>query len=132
MRTTRGIAIALLTVFAMGAGLPAAGAAAGPSERNTVTIEEIQARIDRHTDSADLQRRSIRSLLERSDVQSIADGAGLDLDRAAAAVATLSGAQLDALSAQVAAFDALVGGSNVVLSTTAIIIVLLIIILLAG
>lgn len=132
MKTTRRSAIALLTVFALSAGLPAIGAAAGPSQRNTINIEEIQARIDRHTDNEDLQRRSIRSLLERSDVQNVAESAGLDVNRAAAAVATLSGSQLDAMAAQAAAFNALVGGSNVVLSTTAIIIVLLIIILLAG
>ena len=131
MRATRGKAIALLTVLTLGVGLPGATWATAPSDGSPVSVGEIQARIDQQLDRDDLKRQSIQGMLDRSEVRNVAEGAGLDVDRARAAVATLSGAELDAMSVRAAEFNALVGGADtIVLSTTAVIIILLLLILL--
>jgi len=75
---------------------------------------------------------TIREALERPEVQALASKLGLDLNRATAAVDTMSGSDLEkaAQSAQ-QVNDQLVGGaSNVVISTTTLIIILLLVIIL--
>ncbi len=81
-------------------------------------------------DGAD--RDAILSLLQRDEVRTIADKAGLPVDKAAAAVSLLQGDDLRELAAQARQVqnDLAGGASTVVISTTTIIIVLLIIILL--
>jgi hypothetical protein len=131
MRTTRGKALALLTVLTVGAGLPGAAGATAPPGGSPVSGAEIQARIDRQLESDDRKRQSIQGMLDRSDVRDIAEGAGLDVERARASLATLSGAELEAAAAQAGEFNDLVGGADkIVLSTTAVIIILLLLILL--
>jgi hypothetical protein len=131
-------ALVVLTVVAIGAASflfvdSASGAepTAEPSP-HVVGTHEIQARIDRQVDQADADRQAVQALLLRADVRRIAGAAGLDLERASAAAATLSGTQLESLAGQARALDTdLVGGdSKVVLTTTTIIIILLILILL--
>ena len=80
-------------------------------------------------DQAD--RAAIVSLLQRSEVRTIAAKAGLSVEKAAAAVSMLQGNDLRELAAQARQVDNdLAGGaSTVVISTTTIIIVLLIVIL---
>ena len=70
--------------------------------------------------------------LDRPEVQAVASKLGLDLNRAAAAVDTLSGTELEkAANAAQQVNDQLVGGaSSVVISTTTIIIILLLVIIL--
>ena len=72
-------------------------------------------------------------MLQRADVRKIAGTAGLDLERASAAAAVLSGPALEKMSAQAreiyAGFSG--GDSTIVLSATALIVILLIVILLA-
>ena len=77
-------------------------------------------------------RDAILSLLQRDEVRSVADRAGLSVERAAAAVSMLEGEDLRELAAQARQVqnDLAGGASTVVISTTTIIIVLLIIILL--
>ena len=80
----------------------------------------------------DTDRATIREALERPEVQAVASKLGLDLDRATAAIDTMSGSDLEkaAQSAQ-QVNDQLVGGaSSVVISTTTIIIILLLVIIL--
>ncbi len=88
----------------------------------------VQARVA--TDQAD--RDAIQALLRRAEVRAVAGKAGLSLDKAAAAVATLDGNELARLAAQARqANDELSGGaSTIVISTTTIIIILLLVILL--
>jgi cell division protein FtsL len=131
-------ALIVLTVVATGAAFflfvnSASGAelTAEPSQ-HVVGAHEIQARIDQQIDQVDADRRAVQALLQRADVRRIAGAAGLDLERASAAAATLSGTALESLASQARALDTdLVGGdSKVVLTTTTIIIILLILILL--
>jgi len=80
----------------------------------------------------DTDRATIRQALERPELQAVASKLGLDLNRATAAVDTLSGSDLEkAANAAQQVNDQLVGGaSNVVISTTTLIIILLLIIIL--
>ncbi|MCA1791641.1 MAG: hypothetical protein ABR506_05610 [Candidatus Krumholzibacteriia bacterium] len=92
----------------------------------------IQAAIDQSLVQADADREAILAMLQREDVRRIAGAAGLDLERASAAAATMSGPALERMADQARALDNdLVGGEGrVVMTTTAIIIILLILILL--
>lgn len=80
-------------------------------------------------DQAD--RDAILSLLQRSEVKTIAAKAGLSVERAATGVSMLQGDDLRDLASQARQIqnDLAGGASNIVISTTTVIIVLLIIIL---
>ena len=84
------------------------------------------------TDQAD--RDAIQSLLRRAEVREVAGKAGLSLDKASAAVATLEGSDLAQLAAQARQVnnDLAGGASTVVISTTTIIIILLIVLLIVA
>ncbi len=83
---------------------------------------------------ADAAKRNIvRRVLDRADVRQIAARMGLSVERAQAAVATLTNTELNELSryARDVESAALAGGaSTIVISTTTVILVLLIVILL--
>jgi hypothetical protein len=87
----------------------------------------VQARVSQ--EQAD--REAIASLLRRAEVRDIADKAGLSLEQANAAVATLEGDDLRQLASHARQVqNELAGGaSTIVISTTTIIIVLLLVIL---
>jgi hypothetical protein len=120
-------AVVVIAVGAAGASL------AGEPQRHVVGENDIQARIDQQVGQADADRQAIQTMLQRADVRRIAGTAGLNLERASAAAAVLSGPSLATLAAQAREVNAgLVGGSEtIVISATALIIILLIIILLA-
>ncbi len=123
----------LAAVAAIAIAVVAAGASlAGESARHVVSAGDIQSRIDQQVGQADADRQAIQVMLQRADVRRIAGSAGLDLKRASAAAAVLSGPALESLSAQAREVNAgLAGGyDTIVISTTGIIIVLLIIIIL--
>jgi hypothetical protein len=122
-----GFAAVVIAVGAAGASL------AGEPQRHVIGASEIQARIDQQVNQADADRQAIQTMLQRAEVRQAAGSAGLDLERASAAAAVLSGPALVTLAAQARAVNAgLAGGdSTVVISATALIIILLIIILLA-
>lgn len=122
------VAVAVVATVTLGT------AQAVEPQRHVVGGNEIQARIDQQVGQADADRQVIQTLLQRDDVRRIAGAAGLDIARAGAAAAVLSGASLERLAAQARVADAgLVGGdSTVVISATTIIIILLILILLAN
>lgn len=87
----------------------------------------IQARVAQ--DQAD--RQAIRTLLQRKDVRDVASKAGLSIEKAEAAVATLQGDDLRDLAAQARHVEnGLAGGATVVITTTTIIIILLLVIIL--
>lgn len=109
-------------------------AQAGEAPPRVVSEVEIQARIGERADQADADRLAIQSLLQREEVRSMAGSAGIDLERASAAAATLAGPTLETLAAQARAMDGeLAGGDGtIVLTTTGVIIILLILILLVN
>jgi hypothetical protein len=93
----------------------------------TDLAKAVAERVSR--DQAD--RDAILSLLQRTEVRTIAARAGLSVEKAAAAVSVLQGDDLRNLASQArqAQNDLAGGASSIVISTTTIIIVLLIIIL---
>ena len=92
----------------------------------------LDAALQQHVAASAADRAAVLRLLDRAEVKAAAGQAGIDLRDVSAAVATLDGEQLAAVSAQAQQVnDALAGGqSRVVISTTAIIIGLLVLILL--
>jgi hypothetical protein len=124
--------MAFFGLAVVGGGAPSISFAGDP-EGHVVGAAELQAGIDHQADRSAADRQAIESLLERSDVRQIAGAAGLDLARARAAAAVLSGPELERLAAQARAVEVgLVGGNGtVVISSTVIIIVLLVLILVA-
>jgi hypothetical protein len=84
-------------------------------------------------DSENAQRALVRRVLVREDVREMAGRMGLSVERADAAVATLSGAELTVLAehANTIETQALAGGANtIVISTTTLLLVLIVVILL--
>ena len=79
-------------------------------------------------------RDAIVALLHRSDVRRIAAKAGLSIDKAAAAVSTLQGRELQQIASQARQVqnDLAGGASTIVISTTTVIIILLIVILIVA
>jgi hypothetical protein len=103
-------------------------------QRHVAAPDEIQARIDQQIDTAAADRQAIQTMLQQDDVRRIAGTAGLDIERASAAVQVLSGSSLANLAAQARTVNAdLVGGSDtIVISATTLIIILLVIIIVAN
>jgi hypothetical protein len=124
------LALAVFAVAVIAVGTAGANPAGEP-QRHVVGENEIQARIDQQIDQADADRQAIQSMLQREEVRQIAGSVGLDLERASAAAAVLSGSALEKLAAQARAVNAgLAGGDErIVISATAIIIILLVLIL---
>ena len=79
-------------------------------------------------------RDAIVALLHRSDVRRIAAKAGLSIDKAAAAVSTLQGRELQQIASQARQVqnDLAGGASTIVISTTTVIIILLIVLLIVA
>ena len=103
---------------------------ASAQEMHTASQAALDAALQQHTSTSDADRDTVLRLLEREEVQKIAGEAGLDVRRAASAVATLDGPELANLAAQARqAEQALAGGQSITISTTLIIIALLVIIL---
>ena len=125
MRTPVSILAILLTVLT---AVPRVHA----QSSHTATQSAIDSALEQHVSSADADRAAVLRVLEHSAVKEVAASAGIDLRRAASAVATVDGQELGALAAQARQVEqALAGGqSRVVISTTVIIIALLVLILL--
>lgn len=124
----------LVIVLALAGFASASGARAEGDSPAVVGASEIQAGIDQAAAQADADRQVLKQLIGRADFGRVAAAAGLDVERATAAVGTLAGDELAQLAAQARLVPVeLVGGSDsIVLPATTIIIVLLVIILLAA
>ena len=110
-------------------------ATAAPSfadQRHLVDSSQLAATVGGHAAQQDADRAVVREALDRVEVKDVAAKLGVDLTRAAAAVDTMSGADLTrAADAARQVNQQIVGGaSSVVISTTTIIIILLVVILL--
>ena len=125
MRTSVSVLAILLTVLS---AMPRVHAQAS----HAATQSAIDAALQQRVSSAAADRADVLRVLDHPAVKEVADRAGIDLRRAASAVATIDGQELDALAAQARqAEQALAGGqSRVVISTTVIIVALLVLILL--
>jgi hypothetical protein len=79
-------------------------------------------------------RNTITTLLRRDDVRNMAQGAGLDVRRAEAAVRTLQGDELQRLASLAAAADTqLAGGDQVIsISLVSLLLIILIVVLLTN
>src|SRR4051812_41813474 len=147
MRTTRRLLVfplMLLTIAASPAfaDLRAQSAAADAAQsrqtgtttagRHLVPAGDLAAAIVDRIAHQDADRAAIREALARPEVRSVASSMHLDVARAADAVATMSGVDLEqAANAARSVNQQLVGGaSTIVISTTTIIIILLLVIIL--
>jgi hypothetical protein len=101
-------------------------------QQHVVNPSQLATTVADSAAKQDTKRATVREALERPEVQAVASKLGLDLTRAAGAVDTMSGADLEkAANAAQQVNDQLVGGaSTVVISTTTIIIILLLVVIL--
>jgi len=100
------------------------GTAFAEPANHVVTDVEIQSQIDTKGDSEAADRQAIKDLLARPEVQRIAGSAGLDLQRANAAVGVLSGGELQRLARQSRQANAdIIGGKAMVITWTMVIII---------
>lgn len=92
----------------------------------------LDTAVQRHISSTDGDRALVERLLERPDVQAVAQGAGIDIRTAATALGTMDAGTLSGLASQARSVEqALAGGqSRVTINTTLLIIGLLVLILL--
>ena len=126
MKSRHTCLVLLLVALMMGPSSAFAG------QQHLVPSSQLATTVADGAAKQDTDRATIREALERPEVQAVASKLGLDLDRATAAIDTMSRSDLEkaAQSAQ-QVNDQLVGGaSSVVISTTTIIIILLLVIIL--
>lgn len=114
---------ALLSLFPAGI--------AHAQEAHAVTGAELEALASERAAAVDADREAIRTLLRHPEVRRIAEGAGVDLQRAEDAVDVLDADEAANLAPRARDLnEALVGGDNViVISTTTLIIALLILLI---
>lgn len=112
--------------------LLAVSSSAFADERHVVDSATLAATVGQQAAQRDADRAAVHEALARPEVREVAAKLGLDLERATAAVDTLSGTDLDRAAAAARQVNqSLVGGaSTIVISTTTIILVLLVVILL--
>jgi hypothetical protein len=105
--------------------------ASGPLAHGAGTVA-VQADLDsalaKTLDQEEAARTTITTLLRRDDVRRIAEGRGLDLRRAEAAVGTLQGDELQRLSLLAANADAQFAGGDQVISISLVTLLLIVII----
>ena len=125
MRQARPFFTMVLTVLITASSAVAA-------DQHVVSPQQLAAAVGGHVAQQDADRTAIHDALARPDVRDAARSLGIDVDRASAAVETLSGPDLSkAADAARQVNQQMVGGaSTVVISTTTIIIILLLVILL--
>jgi hypothetical protein len=138
MRTARQLLafpLMLLTIaaspaFADQSRQSAQGATSDP--QHIVAPGQLAATVTDHVARQDASRAAIREALARPEVRDVASSMHVDLARAAAAIETMTGTDLEqAANAARTVNQQLVGGaSTVVISTTTIIIILLLVIIL--
>jgi hypothetical protein len=133
---TLASALSLSVVGAGAAQTPTTPVSATPASATAVPIhvasgEALDKLVAADVARQNADRQAIRDLLQRSDVREIAAQNHLDIRKAEAAVATLSGNDLQEAAARARlAQEQLAGGSSITITTTTLIIILLVVILL--
>jgi hypothetical protein len=119
----------LATTLAVTLFAPAAFAQQTHIVNKSALDQAVQQRVSQ--DQSD--REALRTFLQSPAVKSVAAKAGLSVERAESAVATLQGSDLRQAASQARAVNAdLAGGATVVITTTTIIIVLLLVLLIVA
>jgi hypothetical protein len=110
--------------------LMALSTSAFADQQHAVDPSALASTVAQHAAKQDADRAAVREALARPEVRTVASKLGVDLDRAAAAVDTMSGPDLTRAADQARQVNqSLVGGaSTVIISTTTIIIALLVLI----
>ena len=137
MRTIRRLLVLPLMLVTIAASpafadLPRQSADGASADQHLVAPAQLAATVADHVAQQDASRAAIREALARPEVRDVASSMHVDLVRAATAVDTMTGADLEqAANAARTVNQQIVGGaSTVVISTTTIIIILLLVILL--
>jgi hypothetical protein len=122
------VTYALVGMFALSAPL-----AHSADSTRLATQADLDGALAASLAREDAARNTITTLLQRADVRSLAEGHGLDVRRAEAAVATLEGDELQRLSLLAADADQrLAGGDHVLrISLVAALLIVIIVILVA-
>jgi hypothetical protein len=112
--------------------LTIAASPAFADQQHLVAPGQLAATVTDHVAQQDASRAAIREALARPEVRDVASSMHVDLARAAAAIETMTGTDLEqAANAARTVNQQVVGGaSTVVISTTTIIIILLLVIIL--
>jgi hypothetical protein len=112
--------------------LTIAASPAFADQQHLVAPGQLAATLTDHVAQQDASRAAIREALARPEVRDVASSMHVDLARAAAAIETMTGTDLEqAANAARTVNQQVVGGaSTVVISTTTIIIILLLVIIL--
>ncbi len=127
----RSFPVLLSLSFLAAAGLGAIHPAPARADDSVVGDRDLQQAVDGKVASQDADRAALRELLNRQDVRSAAEGAGLDVNRALDAVNTLSGDELSTLGQQAQTLnEQLAGGDRVVITTTVLTLVLVLVLIL--
>ena len=126
MMTTVRKFLALPLMLLVGAAAPVFA-----DSQHVVDPSVLSTTVDQHVAQQDVDRAAIHEALARQEVRNMAATLGMNLDRAAASLDTLTGSDLaQAADAARQVNQQLIGGaSTVTLSTTTIIIALLVILL---
>jgi hypothetical protein len=128
MRTVRTTVVMILLAVMLAPSLAFAGQSAQTAQ--AAQSQSLAAVAADHAAKKQADRQTILNVLNRQDVRQAAKQAGLPIDKAVSAVATLDGVELAQAAAQAQQVnDALAGGQTITLSVWLIIIALLIIIL---
>ena len=124
----RELAAATLAIALAFGSQPAFAQAAASVVDRAAIDQALGAKVQ----SDESARDSVRTFLGRDDIKGMAQGMGLDIRRAATAVSSLEGADLQRVSAQAtAANDLLAGGqASITISLVGILLIVIIIILL--
>lgn len=110
-----------------------APAGAWAQQTHVINQSALDQAVQQRVTQEQADRESLRTFLQNPTVKSVADKAGLSIDRANAAVASLQGDELRQAASQARAVNQdLAGGTTVVITTTTIIIVLLIILIIVA
>jgi hypothetical protein len=118
---------AIVLLLTVATSIPASARQAHVADQTT-----LDRAVADHIRQGGDDRQEVLRVLENEQVRELAEGVGVDLKDAKAAIATLDETELGAIATQARAVnDALAGGqSSITISTTVIIIGLLILILL--
>ena len=110
-----------------------APAGAWAQQTHVINQSALDQAVQQRVSQEQADREALRTFLQNPTVKSVADKAGLSIDRANAAVSSLQGDELRQAAGQARAVNQdLAGGATVVITTTTIIIILLIILIIVA
>jgi hypothetical protein len=110
-----------------------APAGAWAQQTHVINPSALDQAVQQRVTQEQADREALRTFLQNPTVKTVADKAGLSIERANAAVSSLQGDELRSAASQARAVNQdLAGGTTVVITTTTIIIVLLIILIIVA